>query len=96
MLQKSQKPKRAFGCSDGNVKIDLEKVLPELLGFYENVDGIVNDDMSQLQSLLELNRYTVRENTYNNLHRRYCSYQSHQAILVSQTSCLSAFPLTAE
>ncbi|XP_053613407.1 sodium channel protein Nach-like isoform X2 [Plodia interpunctella] len=50
---------------DGNLTLDLEKVLPRLQGFYAPLFLEENDTLDRLQSLIEINRYTITEVMYS-------------------------------
>ncbi|XP_063367672.1 sodium channel protein Nach-like [Cydia amplana] len=46
---------------DGNTTVNLEKALPQLLGFYSSVPVIDDEELWRLQRLIDENRYTVPE-----------------------------------
>ncbi|XP_028170376.1 sodium channel protein Nach-like [Ostrinia furnacalis] len=46
---------------DGNVTADLDRIIPIVLGFYDPALQSSDDTAHQLQSLIDLNRYTTTE-----------------------------------
>lgn len=68
-------------CRDGNLTIDLEKSLPMILGFYEVLNDINEDNLKRLQDILEQNRYTVSIQIDNHFLfswlQNYCEFKLH-------------------